>query len=50
MPLRDEQDVGQSGQQAQARRTHTKPGLAESTKDVAPPNPVVEKLGTNRKS
>ena len=50
VPLRDEQDVAQSGQQAQARRTHTKLGLAESVKDVSPPNPVVEELGTNRKS
>jgi hypothetical protein len=50
VPLRDEQDEVQPGQQAQARRTHTKPGLAESAKDVSPPNPIVEELGTNRKS
>jgi hypothetical protein len=37
VPLRDKQDVVQSGQQAQTRRTHTKPGLAESAKDVPRP-------------
>lgn len=50
VPLRDEQDVVQPGQQAQARRTHTKPGLAESAKDVSPPNPIVEELGTTGKA
>jgi hypothetical protein len=49
VPLRDEQDVLPPGQQAQARRTHTKPGLAESAKDVSP-SPIVEELGTNRGS
>ena len=34
VPLRDQQDVVPPGQRAQARRTHTKPGLAESAKDV----------------
>jgi hypothetical protein len=42
-----EKDVVPPGQQAQARRTHTKPGLAESAKNQSPINPIVEELGTN---
>ena len=48
--LDDEKDVVSPGQQAQARRTHTKPGLAESAKNQSPINPIVEELGTNRGS
>ena len=45
-----EKDVVPPGQQARARRTHTKPGLAESAKNQSPINPIVEELGTNRGS
>ena len=48
--LDDEQDAVSPGQQAQARRTHTKPGLAQSAKDLSPLNPIVDELGTNRGS
>jgi hypothetical protein len=50
VPLRDEEDTVPPSQQAQARRTHTKPGLAESAKEVSSPNPIIEELGTNRGS
>jgi hypothetical protein len=50
VPLRDEEDTVPPSQQAETRRTHTKPGLAESAKEVPPPNPIVEELGTNRGS
>lgn len=36
--------------EAAARRTHTKPGRAESAKDVPAANPIVEELGENRGS
>ncbi|MFY9809161.1 MAG: DUF2795 domain-containing protein [Pseudonocardiaceae bacterium] len=48
--LRDEQDIMSPGQRAQAQRTHTKAGLAQSAKDIPPINPIVEELGTNRGS
>ncbi len=48
--LDDEKDVVLPGQQAQARRTHTKPGLAQSAKDLPSINPIVDELGTNRGS
>jgi Protein of unknown function (DUF2795) len=35
---------------AAARRTHTRPGLAENAKDLGPVNPIVEELGENRYS
>jgi hypothetical protein len=35
---------------AMARRTHTKPGLAEGAKDIGTPSPIVEELGENRDS
>ncbi|WP_055403232.1 MULTISPECIES: DUF2795 domain-containing protein [unclassified Mycobacterium] len=35
---------------AAARRTHTKPGLAESAKDIGVQSPIVEELGENRGS
>jgi len=50
VPLRDEEDLVPLSQQAQARRTHTKPGLAESAKEVSSPNPIIEELGANRGS
>lgn len=34
---------------AQQRRTHTKPGLAESEKDT-PSHPIIDELGENRGS
>ncbi len=37
-------------EKAAARRSHTKPGLAENAKDVGPPSPIVEELGENRAS
>jgi hypothetical protein len=48
--LDDEKDVVPPGQQAQARRTHAKPGLAQSAKDLSSINPIVDELGTNRGS
>jgi uncharacterized protein DUF2795 len=48
--LRDEEDTVPPSHQAQARRTHTKPGLAESAKEVSSPNPIIEETGTNRGS
>ncbi|WP_156688519.1 DUF2795 domain-containing protein [Mycobacterium sp. Marseille-P9652] len=35
---------------AAARRSHTKPGLAENAKDIGPPSAIVEELGENRGS
>ncbi len=35
---------------AAARRLHTKPGLAESAKDIGRQSPIVEELGENRGS
>lgn len=37
-------------QKAAARRSHTKPGRAESMKDVATESPIVDELGENRGS
>lgn len=37
-------------EKAEAHRVHTKPGLAQSAKDVSPANPIVEELGENRGS
>ena len=37
-------------EKAQAHRIHTKPGLAQSAKDIPPQNPIVEELGENRGS
>ena len=47
VPLADDH-LGDA-EKAVARRVHTKPGLAESAKDL-PPNPIAEVLGENRKS
>ena len=35
-------------EKAEAHRVHTKPGLAQSAKDVSSANPIVEELGENR--
>lgn len=37
-------------EKAEAHRVHTKPGLAQSAKDVSPVNPIVEEVGENRGS
>jgi Protein of unknown function (DUF2795) len=46
----DEQDAARDAGKAAARRTHTKPGLAESAKDIASESPIVDELGENRGS
>ena len=43
---RDERD----GDRAAARRTHNKPGLAESAKDIPVQSPIADELGENRGS
>ena len=50
VPLRDEQDVVAPGQRAQARRTHTKPGLAESAKEVSRPTRSSRSWARTRKA
>lgn len=45
--LTDDEDLTDA-EKAQAHRVHTKPGLAQSAKDVSPINPIVEELGENR--
>jgi hypothetical protein len=45
----DDDDLSDSDKAA-ARRTHTKPGLADNAKDLGPVNPIVEELGENRYS
>ena len=47
--IEDDQDFDDANKAA-ARRTHTKPGLAESAKDIASPSPIVDELGENRGS
>lgn len=47
--IADERDV-QGSDMAAARRSHTKPGLAESAKDIQAQSPIVEELGENRGS
>ena len=37
-------------EKADAHRVHTKPGLAQSAKDIQPANPIIEELGENRGS
>jgi hypothetical protein len=37
-------------EKAEAHRVHTKPGLAQSAKDIQPANPIIEELGENRGS
>ncbi|OBG22098.1 hypothetical protein A5764_13870 [Mycobacterium sp. 852002-51057_SCH5723018] len=38
------------GDKAAARRSHTKPGLAETAKDIESRSPIVDELGENRGS
>ncbi|OBF55619.1 hypothetical protein A5756_13180 [Mycobacterium sp. 852002-53434_SCH5985345] len=45
----DDRDLGDADKAA-ARRTHTKPGLAENAKDIPASSPIVEELGENRGS
>lgn len=47
--ITDEHDV-QDGDKAAARRSHTKPGLAENGKDISVQSPIVDELGENRGS
>lgn len=49
VPLTDDEDLTDA-EKAQAHRVHTKPGLAQSAKDIPPVSPIVEKLGDNRGS
>ena len=37
-------------EKAEAHRVHTKPGLAQSAKDIQPASPIIEELGENRGS
>lgn len=46
----DEDPELAAGQQAERRRLHTHPGLAEQAKDVPAPSPIIEELGDNRGS
>jgi Protein of unknown function (DUF2795) len=46
----DEGDAVRDTGKTAARRTHTKPGLAESAKDIDNENPIVDELGENRGS
>jgi Protein of unknown function (DUF2795) len=46
----DEEDAVRDPGKAAARRTHTKPGLAESAKDIGSESPIVDELGENRGS
>ena len=45
-----DEDPEPSAQQAQRRRLHNHPGLAEQAKDVLAANPIIEELGENRGS
>ncbi len=47
--IADERDIG-DGAKAAPRRSHTKPGRAESAKDTATESPIVDELGENRGS
>ncbi|OBG49323.1 MULTISPECIES: DUF2795 domain-containing protein [unclassified Mycobacterium] len=47
--IADDRDT-QDGDKAAARRTHTKPGLAEGAKDIGVQSPIVDELGENRGS
>lgn len=46
----DEGDAVRDPAKAEARRTHTKPGRTESTKDINSESPIVDELGENRGS
>ena len=43
-------DAIHDGDKAAARRSHTKPGRAETAKDIATESPIVDELGKNRGS
>lgn len=47
--IADDRDV-QDGDRAAARQSHTKPGLAETAKDIPTRSPIVDELGENRGS
>jgi Protein of unknown function (DUF2795) len=47
--IADDRDID-DGDKAAARRTHTKPGLAESAKDIESRSPIVDEPGENRGS
>ncbi|MEB4208726.1 DUF2795 domain-containing protein [Mycobacterium sp. 94-17] len=47
--IADESDVSDRDKAA-ARRTHTKPGRAESAKEISGQSPIVDELGENRGS
>ncbi len=47
--ITEDRDV-RDADKAAARRFHTKPGLAESAKDIPAPSPIVDELGENRGS
>lgn len=47
--LADEHDI-RDGDKAAVRRSHTKPGLAETAKDIPAQSPIVDELGENRGS
>jgi hypothetical protein len=46
----DEGDAMRDADKAASRRTHTKPGRAESAKDIGDRSPIVDELGENRGS
>ena len=46
----DEAPEFAAAEQAQRRRLHTHSGLAEQSKDVPAPSPVIDELGENRGS
>jgi hypothetical protein len=48
--IRDEDPELEAALKAERRRLHTHTGLSERSKDVPPPNPIVEELGENRGS
>lgn len=48
--IADDRDIRGGDAKAAARRTHTKPGLAESAKDIPTQSPIVDELGENRGS
>jgi hypothetical protein len=45
----DDTSLGDA-EKAAAHRIDKKPGMAQTAKDVPPPNPIVDELGDNRKS
>jgi hypothetical protein len=47
--IADDPDI-HDGDKAAARRTHTKPGLAESAKEIESRSPIVDEVGENRGS